>query len=203
MLVEKRQLNSQASGRNAGSLHFQLEYRMIEHGLDSARKAAEALPLHLHAQHAWSTLATELQEDLGVIQHGGLMVAETAEQVTLLEQKSALEREAGLEVEMLDRDALRTLAPGPVHPGRRVLSREGKADPRRCTLAFARAATRRGARIRSGVRVQSLRRNGHGWRVGIDDGASIQAGAVVLAAGIWSGRIAQMAGVTLPSARWG
>ena len=52
MLVEKRQLNSQASGRNAGSLHFQLEYRMIEHGLDSARKAAEALPLHLHAQHA-------------------------------------------------------------------------------------------------------------------------------------------------------
>ena len=88
--------------------------------------------------------------------------------------------------------------PGPVHPGRRVLSREGKADPRRCTLAFARAATRRGARIRSGVRVQSLRRNGHGWRVGIDDGASIQAGAVVLAAGIWSGRIAQMAGVTLP-----
>ena len=46
--------------------------------------------------------------------------------------------------------------------------------------------------------MQSLRRNGHGWRVGIDDGASIQAGAVVLAAGIWSGRIAQMAGVTLP-----
>ena len=205
MLVEKRQLNSQASGRNAGSLHFQLEYRMIEHGLDSARKAAEALPLHLHAQHAWSTLATELQEDLGVIQHGGLMVAETAEQVTLLEQKSALEREAGLEVEMLDRDALRTLAPylGPSILAAAFCPGEGKADPRRCTLAFARAATRRGARIRSGVRVQSLRRNGHGWRVGIDDGASIQAGAVVLAAGIWSGRIAQMAGVTLPSARWG
>lgn len=200
MLVEKRQLNSQASGRNAGSLHFQLEYRMIEHGLDSARKAAEALPLHLHAQHAWSTLATELQEDLGVIQHGGLMVAETAEQVTLLEQKSALEREAGLEVEMLDRDALRTLAPylGPSILAAAFCPGEGKADPRRCTLAFARAATRRGARIRSGVRVQSLRRNGHGWRVGIDDGASIQAGAVVLAAGIWSGRIAQMAGVTLP-----
>lgn len=200
MLVEKRQLNSQASGRNAGSLHFQLEYRMIEHGLDSARKAAEALRLHLHAQHAWSDLATELQEDLGVIQHGGLMVAETAEQVTLLEQKSALEREAGLEVEMLDRDALRTLAPylGPSILAAAFCPGEGKADPRRCTLAFARAATRRGACIRSGVRVQSLRRNGHGWRVGIDDGASIQAGAVVLAAGIWSGRIAQMAGVTLP-----
>ena len=140
MLVEKRQLNSQASGRNAGSLHFQLEYRMIEHGLDSARKAAEALPLHLHAQHAWSTLATELQEDLGVIQHGGLMVAETAEQVTLLEQKSALEREAGLEVEMLDRDALRTLAPylGPSILAAAFCPGEGKADPRRCTLAFAR-----------------------------------------------------------------
>ena len=199
MLVEKRQLNSQASGRNAGSLHFQLEYRMIEHGLDSARKAAEALPLHLHAQHAWSTLATELQEDLGVIQHGGLMVAETAEQVTLLEQKSALEREAGLEVEMLDRDALRTLAP---YLGPSILAAAfcpGKARPIPGAARWhspGRDATRRPHPQRRPRAI--LRRNGHGWRVGIDDGASIQAGAVVLAAGIWSGRIAQMAGVTLP-----
>ena len=175
MLVEKRQLNSQASGRNAGSLHFQLEYRMIEHGLDSARKAAEALPLHLHAQHAWSTLATELQEDLGVIQHGGLMVAETAEQVTLLEQKSALEREAGLEVEMLDRDALRTLAP---YLGPSILAaafcpgRQGRSQALHAGIRQGRDATRRPHPQRRPRAI--LRRNGHGWRVGIDDGASIR-----------------------------
>ncbi len=30
LLVERDQINQHASGQNAGSLHFQLEYRMIE-----------------------------------------------------------------------------------------------------------------------------------------------------------------------------
>lgn len=200
LLAEKSQINSQASGRNAGSLHFQLEYRMIEHGLESARKAAEALPLHLHAQRAWSGLGAELQDDLGVVQHGGLMVAETTEQVERLEQKVALEQAAGLQIELLDRDALRTRAP---YLSQSLLAAafcpgEGKADPRRSALAYARAAARLGARIRSATGVRSLRRDGRTWRIALDGGASCQADNVVLAAGVWSGRIAQMAGVTLP-----
>lgn len=200
LLAEKNQINSQASGRNAGSLHFQLEYRMIEHGLESARKAAEALPLHLHAQRAWSGLAAELQDDLGVVQHGGLMVAETAGQVQRLEQKVALEQAAGLQIELLDRNALRTRAP---YLSQSLLAAafcpgEGKADPRRSALAYARAAARLGARIRSATGVRSLRRDGQTWRIALDGGASCQADNVVLAAGVWSGRIAQMAGVTLP-----
>lgn len=200
LLAEKSQINSQASGRNAGSLHFQLEYRMIEHGLESARKAAEALPLHLHAQRAWSGLAAELRDDLGVVQHGGLMVAETAEQVERLEQKVALEQAAGLQIELLDRDALRTRAP---YLSQSLLAAafcpgEGKADPRRSALAYARAAARLGARIRSATGARSLQRDGRTWRIALDGGASCQADNVVLAAGVWSGRIAQMAGVTLP-----
>lgn len=200
LLVEKNQLNSQASGRNAGSLHFQLEYRMIEHGLESARKAAEAIPLHLHAQRAWAGLAAELQDDLGVVQHGGMMVAETAGQVNRLEQKVALEQAAGLQIELLDREAVRNRAP---YLGSSVVAAafcpdEGKADPKRCTLAYARAAARLGARVRSATGVRSLRRDGRTWRASFDNGASCLADNVVLAAGVWSGRLAQMAGVTLP-----
>ncbi len=200
LLAEKSQINSQASGRNAGSLHFQLEYRMIEHGLESARKAAEAIPLHLHAQHAWSGLAAELQDDLGVVQHGGLMVAETGEQVERLEQKVALERAAGLQIELLDRNALRARAPylSPSILAAAFCPGEGKADPRRSALAYARAAARLGARICSATGVRSLRRDGRTWRAALDGGVSCLADNVVLAAGVWSGRIAQMAGVTLP-----
>lgn len=43
LLVEKDQVNRHASGQNAGSLHFQLEFRMVEHGDDAARAAARAL----------------------------------------------------------------------------------------------------------------------------------------------------------------
>jgi glycine/D-amino acid oxidase-like deaminating enzyme len=32
LLVEQADLNREASGRNAGSLHFQLEYRLIRYG---------------------------------------------------------------------------------------------------------------------------------------------------------------------------
>src|SRR6218665_677733 len=84
LLVDKGQRNAQASGQNAGSLHFQLEYRMLENGALAARKAAEAMPLHLHALRAWSRLEAELGADLGVRQPGGLMVAESAEQVRRL-----------------------------------------------------------------------------------------------------------------------
>ena len=200
LLVERKQLNAQASGQNAGSLHFQLEYRMIENGEAAARKAAEAIPLHLDAQRAWSRLESELGAELGVVQHGGFMVAETAEQVERLGRKIALEQAAGLSTELLDRAALQARAP---YLGENVIAAafcaaEGKADPRRCALAYARAAMRLGAHVHSRTGVQSMRRNGRGWHVSFDDGGACQAEHVVIAAGAWSGRLAQMAGVVLP-----
>lgn len=200
LLVERKQLNAQASGQNAGSLHFQLEYRMIENGEAAARKAAEAIPLHLDAQRAWSRLESELGAELGVVQHGGFMVAETAEQVERLGRKIALEQAAGLSTELLDRAALQARAP---YLGENVIAAafcaaEGKADPRRCALAYARAALRLGAHVHSRTGVQSMRRNGRGWHVSFDDGGVCQAEHVVIAAGAWSGRLAQMAGVVLP-----
>lgn len=200
MLVERHQLNAQASGQNAGSLHFQLEYRMIENGDDAARKAAEAMPLHLHAQRVWGALPDELRADLGVVQHGGFMVAETGEQVERLGRKIALEQASGLPVELLDRTAVQARAP---YLGDKVIAAafcaaEGKADPRRCALAYARAAMRHGAQVFARTGVMALRRNGQGWRVTFNDQTACQAEHVVIAAGAWSGQVAQMAGVVLP-----
>lgn len=199
-LAERAQLNSAASSQNAGSLHFQLEYRMIENGPEAARKAAEAMPLHLDAQHAWSGLETELGMPVGVSQHGGFMVAESPEQLKTLEQKMRLERASGLEVELLDGEQVRRRAP---YLSERILgaafcAKEGKADPRRCVLAYAAAAARLGARIDSSLGVSALSYEQGVWRVYFSDGSECRARTLAITAGAWSGRIAAMAGISLP-----
>ena len=208
LLLEQGQVNQHASGQNAGSLHFQLEYRMIERGIEAARVAAEAMPLHLEAAALWARLADELGEPLGLVQGGGLMLAESAEQAELLEAKSDLERSWGLDVRMLDRREVQDLAPylsdtvvAAVH-----CPIEGKADTRIAAPAFARAAVRLGADIRTGSEVVSLTRHGTGWRIGIAGGSArgdlaqtVMADTVVVTAGVWTTRIGELLGSPLPT----
>lgn len=200
LLVEKGQINGVASSQNAGSLHFQLEYRMIENGADAARKAAEAMPLHLDAMARWNDIEAELATSVGVKRTGGLMVAETSEQVAVLEQKTALERASGLDVRLLDRAALDDIAPyfGPGVIAAAHCSGEGKADPKQATLAFARAALRTGAQIETGCEVVELARGSNGWRAKLKSGRLIEAKTVAITAGGWSGRVAAMAGMHMP-----
>ncbi|KFK95692.1 MULTISPECIES: FAD-binding oxidoreductase [unclassified Serratia (in: enterobacteria)] len=199
-LVERSQLNSAASSQNAGSLHFQLEYRMIENGIAAANKAAEAMPLHLDAQNAWAGLETELGMPVGVVQHGGLMVAETPQQLAVLERKIALEQANGLDVEMLDAAQVQRRAPYLSEQilGAAFCAQEGKADPRRCVLAYAASAARLGARIDSGLGVVALNYESGAWRVQFSDGSECQASTLAITAGAWSGRVAAMAGISLP-----
>jgi len=206
VLLEADQVNSHASGQNAGSLHFQLEYRMISAGLESARRAAEAMPLHLDAARTWATLSDDLGEDLGVAQTGGLMLAENDEQATLLEAKCAIERSWGLEVEMLDRVDLAAIAP---YLSDRVVAAarcpsEGKANTRRAAPALARAASGLGASIRTRHRVTRIERRPGGWHVrGMAGQPSrdfgVDAGAVVIAAGVWTTQIGHLVDVALPT----
>ncbi|MGR7003228.1 NAD(P)/FAD-dependent oxidoreductase [Yinghuangia aomiensis] len=202
-LVEKDQLNRHASGQNAGSLHFQLEYRMIQHGPEVAARAAEALPLHLDAMRAWASLEDEIGEPCGVRRRGGLMLAETPEQLELLARKTALERAHGLDVRVLDTDETHALAP---YLSDHVLGAawcpgEGKANPRLVTHAYARAAARNGAHIAAGTGLRALRHDGREWIATVTrDGRErpMRARAVVIAAGIWTAQVAAMADVRLP-----
>ncbi|GAB3124963.1 NAD(P)/FAD-dependent oxidoreductase [Glaciibacter psychrotolerans] len=208
-LLERDQLNQHASGQNAGSLHFQLEYRMLEHGLEAARQAAEAMPLHLDAARLWASLGDELGESLGVVQKGGLMLAETAEQAAVLEQKSELERSWGLDVTLLSGDEVRSIAP---YLSDSVVAAaycpiEGKADTRTAGPALARGAARLGADIRTRTRVMSMTRAGSSWLIGIEttepDGtlrkSELTTEAIILAGGVWTTELGEMLGASLPT----
>ena len=200
LLLEKGELNRQASGQNAGSLHFQLEYRMIEHGDAIAEHFAVPMPLFLDAHRTWAALEHELGEPLEVHLTGGLMVAETAEQARLLERKSALEQRHGLETHVLGRADTHALGP---YLSREILAvcwcpSEGHANPRLVAPAFAKAAVRGGASVRTRARVVGLERLAHGWRILLREGEPVDTDVVVVAAGAWTGQVTALAEALLP-----
>src|SRR4051794_13574337 len=111
-LLERHDLNAQASGSNAGSIHAQIPHEPFRlNGEAWAHTFAPTIPLMVESIRLWSTLGEELGADLEVSLPGGLLVAETDTQMHEIECKAVIERAAGLPIEILGRAELRALAP--------------------------------------------------------------------------------------------
>ena len=103
VLVERAELNREASGTNAGSFHFQIaihQLTALETGTVRHRLETE-VRLHAEAAEVWKALEHELAGPLEMHITGGLMVAETPEELRLLHEKREIEHEAGLETHVL------------------------------------------------------------------------------------------------------
>ncbi len=192
VIVERGELNREASGTNAGSLHFQLRHY--------EPTSPERLELITTAVAAWRSLEDELGEDLGVRFGGGLMVADTTEEMNGLAAKLALEHSIGLQTELLSRDQLREKAPAlsPLLVGASWCPEEGSVNPLLVTTAFARRACGLGARVWLGAEVIGIERAHSGGYLVRTRSGDIHAHRVVDAAGAWSGVVSQMIGVELP-----
>ncbi len=200
MLLESGDLNTLASGSNAGSLHAQIPHEpFVMEGDAWARNFAPTIKLFSHSIEMWRGLREELDADLEVALAGGLLAASSQEQMREIERKSFIERSQGLQIEILDRSALRTMAP--YLSGRMVggafCPNEGKASPLAAAPAFAAAARRRGARIHCGATVTGLRAEGGGFAVETSAGL-MHSRRIVNAAGSDAGHVAAMLGINLP-----
>jgi glycine/D-amino acid oxidase-like deaminating enzyme len=202
-LIERDDLNTKASGSNAGSIHAQIPHLpFVEEGETWARTFAPTIGLLVRSIELWKGLGAELGADLGVETPGGLLVAETQEQMREVARKTAIEREFGLEVELIGRDDLRRLAPyvsermigGSFSPG------EGKANPLAATPAFARAARRLGARFMIFTELLALETLSSGGYLAMTSQGPIRAGRLLDCAGADAGRVAAMLGIDLPIA---
>lgn len=199
VLLEAGDLNTGASGQNAGSLHFQIERRFLENGDALADQAASIVALSRLAVGDWRGIEQALGTDLHVTMQGGLMVAETSEQVAVLERKAARERREGLSVETLDGDAARRHAP---YLSDRVLAAnlsrdEGHADPKAMTPALAAAAAAAGAELRTRTPVEMIARNGATFRLGGREWV-LDADRVLVAAGAWTTPLCARANLHVP-----
>ena len=198
-LVEAGEIGAAASGANAGSIHLQIQYpEFVAYGEAWARAYAPCLRFLTASLQLWQDLPGRVGEDLDVKLAGGLVVATEAGQMRQIEAKARIEASAGVETAILDRDALRDMAPYLSHHaiGAGFCAMEGKANPLRATPAIAAAAEAAGAVLMRGIEVTAIERDGPGFRVR-HAGGEIRAGRVVNAAGAAAGRIAAMLGVTL------
>ena len=119
-----------------------------------------------------------------------------------LEANLAMQRGLGIRAEILDPHDVARVEPAidASQLGGVLWEPEsGYGDPTAVTLAYADAARRRGVTIEQGVEVAALRVEGDRVRgVETAHGDRIDAPVVVNAAGLWSPRVARLAGVTLP-----
>lgn len=204
LLVESGDINGEASGRNAGSLHFQLEYRLIKYGDDRAARFEQIIPLSLAAIEDWAGLESELKTPMEVRMRGGLIVGESPADLRELEMRQSLQERWGLPTSLLSTAEVRRRAPylADTVAAATYCEKEGYANPRLVTPAFARRAAALGATIRGRTRATALHRDGSGWRVGtksLDDRPQeVACGAVLNAAGAWAGGVAAMIHIHLP-----
>lgn len=205
VLVERHDLNTQASGRNAGGLHGQIQLEpFLEHGEAWAREWGPSLRVMQAAIRYWRELEHELDVDLEVNVSGGLIVAADDAQLRDLERKAAIERSFGVETELLDRDGLRRIASyvSDRMAGGLFCPLEGRANPLLAAPALARAASARGATLLPRIDVHALERTpGGGFRLSTGAGP-IECDRVVDCAGAEAGEVAALAGVAFQVQRW-
>ena len=199
VLAEARDLNTQASGTNAGSIHVQLQHpEFVSLGIGWAQAYGPTLRL-LHASQAmWLGLSAELGVDLDLRLAGGLLVATTDAQMQAVAAKAAVDRAFGVPMEMLEAADLRRIAPYLADDaiGGAICPAEGKANPLKATPAYATAAVRAGAVILTDCRVLGLQAGPGGYIAQTSQGP-ITAARVVNAAGAAAADVAQMLGVEI------
>jgi len=206
VVLDQGELNRGASGRNAGSLHFQIEPRMLSDG-KVPRQIDDLIAVNLQAIEDWRNLPFALQHDIELVMNGGLMVAETDSERDVLQRKLEVESSGGLPVDMVEGAELRRIAPCLSSRVRCAIhcSAEGHANPRLVTPAFESAARKHGAHIMPRSRVRSLEVRASGCRLHLESATqdrNLSAGGCVLdtelvlvAAGAWSREILAASGV--------
>lgn len=196
ILVERGEIGAAGSGANAGSLHAQLQHSpFVERGAEWARSYAPATRFLLDSIAVWRELGEDLGEDLEVSLSGGILVADSDEQMRAIERKVAVEHEQGLKSELLSAQDLRALAPylsdGMV--GGEFCSDEGKANPLLATAALARAAGAGGARILVRTELRALQREDGGFSARTSAG-EIRCQRLVSCGGVEAAAIMKLAG---------
>ncbi len=201
LLIERHDLNTQASGANSGSIHAQIPNEpSTTHGEGWTRTFAPTVKLMMSSIALWKELGPELGVDLEVDTPGGLVCAFSERDMAGLRLKLSIEREQGLEGHPLDRAELWAVAPYVTESaiGGILYPIEGKANPLLAAPAFAAAAARFGATILTHTALTGLAaRAGGGFDVQTTRGP-IGARRVVDCAGAEAGVVARMVGLELP-----
>lgn len=187
-LLEDGTLAHMASGRTLAGVR------------QSGRHPAE-LPLARAAVRRWENLADELDADVKYRQDGNLRLARTPEEVPVIRQMVEEQQALDLDLAFLpDNASVREVAPALSESvvAASYCPTDGHADPIATVHAFAQAAARHGADIRTQTRVTRIEAAG-GRVAGVQttDGR-VASDVVVVATGIYADHLCATVDLELP-----
>jgi glycine oxidase len=165
------------------------------------------LQLNLAAAARWPEFAAELEEasgrTVGYRPAGTLAVARDVDDNAALEDLYQFQLRCGLEVERLRSRECRQLEPG-LHPSIRggvLAAGDHQVDNRALVEALLVACERAGVTMVAGWAAELATDGDRVTGVALTGGETLDAGAVVLAAGCWSGGLGGLAAEALPPVR--
>lgn len=189
LVVERKDQASGSAGATDGVVGFH------------TKKPGLQMELAVRSIALFPSLSGELGVDVEFGDRcGGLQPVEDREQWELMEAMSAQQRACGVDIRMIGIDEARRIEPRLARDlmGALYSPTSGKVNPIALTFAFASAARRLGAVFLNETEVVGI----------LDDGGEIrgvktvrgdyQADKVVVAAGSWSAKVAEMAGASVP-----
>ncbi|MFD9367552.1 NAD(P)/FAD-dependent oxidoreductase [Streptomyces sp. NPDC060020] len=165
--------------------------------LVSDKEAGPELDLALHSTRLWTELAAVLPPAIEYEPKGGLVVAPDDATVRALRSFAEGQRKAGVDAVEVPGDALHELEPhlAPGLAGGFHYPQDAQVQP---AQAAARLLAASGAEVYLGEEVTDVLLDRGAVRGVRTPRRELLAPAVVNAAGTWGGRIAELAGVTLP-----
>lgn len=186
-LFERGEIGTEQSSRALGYVRCQGRHR------------AE-LSLSVLANRMWETLSAELDADVEYVRQGNLVVAETQADEERLRKSCEAARANGLSTRAVDRAEIARISPKLHGPWRSGIftAEDGHASPTKATQAFAAAARRLGADLRTNAGVRGIAVSG-GRAAGVwtTDGL-FAADAVLCVAGISTNSFLRPLGAALP-----
>lgn len=144
-------------------------------------------------------LADELDADIEFVSRGGLILAQCAEELEFLAERSRALAEAGVEVQILSASETFGLEPRLSRraAGASYCAADGQVSPLQLVRAFLASARRSGVEVLTGRSVTAIEPTGAGLAV-ICGEERVAAERVVIAAGAWSKDVGAMIGIDIP-----
>ena len=189
-LLERAEIASEASGVNAGGLG----------GLGWGNNPDLQSYLTAGSFEIFKTLQLDMGYDIEFHAPGGLQAVHTAEQLDFVQDRVLQLQSEGYRAEFLTTREARAIEPEASESlaGFMFLSKRGRANPVKATVAFGKAAVALGAGIKAKHDVQALTQQQDGtWKVRSSQG-EFRAKTLVLAVGAWSRPIGDMLGIDIP-----
>ncbi len=172
-------------------------------GLVSQLKSTYGLTrLATYSAELYAGLEAETGQATGYRTPGSISVASDPERWQELLRGMSMARTVGVDIRVIDMDELGErfpLAATDDLVGALYIPGDGIASPVDTTMALAKGARARGARIVEGVAVDRVLTDGERVSgVELENGSRIEAEFVVLACGMWTRQLAATAGISVP-----